>query len=107
MTGPRPTGTMGHPTLTYPTVDDALLQEAVRRILAVGTPQQVILFGSWATGDARRDSDLDLLIIEESDVPRYKRAARYLRALTGLYPEKDVVVWTPAEVAAWAGVPNA
>jgi predicted nucleotidyltransferase len=82
----------------YPQVTDALLREIVSRILEVG---------SRARGEARADSDLDLLIIEESALPRYKRSARYLRALTGLFPAKDVVVWTPEEIAAWAEVPHA
>jgi predicted nucleotidyltransferase len=93
--------------LYYPPLTDALLQEVVRRILSVGFPLKVVLFGSRARGNVRPDSDLDLLIIEDSDLPRYKRAARYLRALVGLFPEKDVVVWTPYEVQAWAEVPHA
>ena len=94
-------------TSTYPPVTDEILQEVDRRILAVGSPLKIVLFGSRARGDAHPDSDLDLLIIEESDLPRYKRAARYLHALVGLFPEKDVVVWTPAEIEEWAQVPNA
>ena len=74
--------------LHYPPVTDELLQEGVRRILSAGSPLKIILFGSRARGTARPDSDLDLLIIEESDLPRYKRAVRYLRALVGLFPEK-------------------
>lgn len=93
--------------LHYPPVTDELLQEAAHRILSAGSPLKIILFGSRARGIARPDSDLDLLIIEESDLPRYKRAARYLRALVGLFPEKDVVVWTPEEVQEWAEVANA
>jgi predicted nucleotidyltransferase len=93
--------------LHYPPVTDELLQEVVRRILSVGSPLKIVLFGSRARGTARAESDLDLLIIEESDLPRYKRAARYLRALVGLFPEKDVVVWTPEEVQEWAEVPHA
>jgi predicted nucleotidyltransferase len=93
--------------LHYPSVTDELLQEGVRRILSAGSPLKIILFGSRARGTARADSDLDLLIIEESNLPRYKRAARYLRALVGLFPEKDVVVWTPDEVQEWAEVPHA
>lgn len=88
-------------------VDDKLLAEVVRRLLAVGSPEKVILFGSRARGDERPDSDLDVLIIEQSGEPRYRRASRYLRALTGIFPEKDVVVWTSDEVREWEQVPNA
>ena len=59
-----------------------------------------------ARGDARPDSDLDLLVIEESELPRYRRAPRYLRALVGVCPVKNVVVWTPNEIEAWRDVPN-
>ena len=90
-----------------PPVTPDLLQEIVRRILQAGSPQKIILFGSRARGDARPDSDIDLLIIEESSLPRYRRAPPYLRALVGLFPAKDVVVWTPAEAAAWRDVPHA
>ena len=93
--------------MVYPKVTEELLREVVRRILGVGKPQAIILFGSWARGNARFDSDLDLLIIEDSDLPRYRRSARYYHALAGVFPAKDVVVYTPAEVAEWTDVPNA
>ena len=60
-----------------------------------------------ARGDARADSDYDLLLVEPSELPRHKRAARYRRALTGLTGAKDILVWTPDEVAQWRDVPNA
>ncbi|RRR67233.1 MAG: nucleotidyltransferase domain-containing protein [Candidatus Viridilinea halotolerans] len=91
----------------YPLVTNQLLHAMVERMRMAGSPLKIVLFGSHARGDARHDSDLDILVIEESDLPRYKRAPRYLRALVGLFPTKDIVVWTPAEVQAWARVPNA
>ncbi len=93
--------------IAFPPVTGELLQEIVQRILSVGSPEKIVLFGSWARGQARLNSDLDLLIIEESDLPRYRRAGRYRMALLGLFPAKDIVVWTPSEVALWRDVPNA
>ncbi len=91
----------------FPPVTDALLEEVVRRILAVGSPAKVVLFGSRARGSARPDSDVDLLIIEDSTLPRYRRPVRYLKVLRGVFPAKDVVVYTPQEVEAWKEVPTA
>ena len=46
----------------------------VPRMLAAGAPLKVVLFGSHARGQAHPESDLDLLVIEESTLPRYERA---------------------------------
>lgn len=93
--------------LDYPSVDQAFLSEVVDRIRAVGEPLKVVLFGSQARGDTHSESDLDLLVVEESDLPRYKRSPRYYKALAGVFPAKDITVWTPAEVQDWSAVPNA
>lgn len=93
--------------LAYHPLTNDLLHSVIDAILKAGSPQKIVLFGSHARGNARADSDLDLLIIEESDLPRYQRSARYLRALIGLYPEKDIIVWTPDEIREWGNVPNA
>jgi len=93
--------------VAFPSITEELLQEVVRRIVSVGSPNKIVLFGSWARGQARPDSDLDLLIIEDSDLPRHRRARRHRMALLGLFPAKDIVVWTPGEVMQWQHVPNA
>ena len=41
------------------------LREAVRRLVEAAHPRQIILFGSHARGDAREDSDVDLMLIED------------------------------------------
>jgi len=73
----RGRGIFMNSSFSYPAVTDDLLQEVLRRILEVGSPLRIILFGSRARGQARPDSDLDLLVIEESGLPRHKRAPRY------------------------------
>jgi len=91
----------------YPALTEELLDEVVRRLLRAGSPHKIVLFGSRARGDARPDSDLDLLILEDSELPRYKRSPRYYHALAGVFPAKDIVVYTPEEVREWSDVPNA
>lgn len=88
-------------------ISEPLLQTIVQRLLAAGQPQKIILFGSQARRQAGRDSDYDLLVIENSSEPRFRRAAPYRRALKDLGTSKDIVVWTPQEVAEWQNVSNA
>jgi predicted nucleotidyltransferase len=45
--------------------DLELLAEITRRIRAVSDPQQIILFGSYARGGAKPDSDLALLVVKD------------------------------------------
>jgi uncharacterized protein len=59
-------------------------------------PEKIILFGSLATGNIREWSDIDLVIVKETDKPfldRAKEVMRMLRPRAGL----DVMVYTPQE----------
>ena len=53
-------------------LDDDLIRGIVRRIVDTAQPEKVILFGSQARGDARVNSDFDVLVIKHSDEPRYR-----------------------------------
>jgi uncharacterized protein len=75
------------------------LPEAVRRIARQFDPLRIILFGSWARGDARPDSDIDLLVVLPHVENKRRVAVEILRALNGLPLSKDVVVTTPEEIA--------
>ncbi len=59
--------------------------------------KKIILFGSVARGDVRRDSDLDLIIVQESD-------KKFLSRLEPFYRDAriamDILVYTPDEFAA-------
>lgn len=88
-------------------VDNELLQEVVRRIVNSVHPERIILFGSYAYGEPEGESDLDLLVIMNSELPRYKRAVSIYSCLTGILLPKDIVVYTPEEVKEWSEVPQA
>jgi predicted nucleotidyltransferase len=68
------------------------------RIVREFRPEQVILFGSHARGDAGADSDVDLLVVlaEADDVRKVTVAIR--RALTDIAVAKDIIVTTPEEI---------
>ena len=58
----------------------------------------MILFGSYARGDADENSDVDFLVVAESDLPRFKRS-RGLYKLIRPHPfGMDILVYTPAEL---------
>ena len=61
-------------------------------------------FGSHALGEAREDSDFDLLIIAPSSEPRWRRTVPVYRLLAGLGVPKDIIWWTPEEIVEWRDV---
>jgi predicted nucleotidyltransferase len=82
--------------------DEALIAEAGRRLAAAAPGAKVILFGSRARGDARPDSDLDLLVIEPKQVQaRRAETARLKRELRGLEVALDVIVVSAKDAEQW------
>jgi len=73
-------------------IDESLVQEIVRRVLAAAAPDKIILFGSAATGGMTRDSDIDLLIVERDPGDRRKKSVRLREMLCGLGYPFDVIV---------------
>ncbi len=61
-------------------------------------PDKIILFGSYATGNYNENSDIDLLIIKDTDTPRYKRGQTVRKFLYGAMVPLDIVVYTNSEV---------
>jgi predicted nucleotidyltransferase len=86
--------------MTAQLVQPACLPEAIERIRRQFDPLRIILFGSWARGQARPDSDLDLLVVLPHVENKRRAAVEILRALNGLPVSKDVIVTTPEEIAA-------
>ena len=93
-----------------PEVTQALLDRMIRTIVDEVDPEQVILFGSRARGDARPDSDVDLLIIESQpfgpDRSRHEEEARISRALPATQVDRDILVYSRDEIERWRGSLN-
>lgn len=76
-------------------VDESLLNEVVRRVLTVTRPDKIILFGSAATGQMTKDSDIDLLVVEPSPANRHEESVRIRRAVGEVpYPVDVIVIQT-------------
>ena len=73
-------------------VDEALLQEIVRRVLTVARPDKIILFGSAATGQMTKDSDIDLLVVEAEPGNRHERSVSIRDAIGYVRLPVDVVL---------------
>ena len=80
------------------------LREMVQRIAQAVRPDKIILFGSRARDEAGSASDLDLLVIAPSSLPKWRRAASLYRLLGGIGVPKDVLWWTQEEVDEWGSV---
>jgi len=72
------------------------IEKIVQKIVNEFDPEKIILFGSWAWGEPTPDSDVDLLIVKESEKSRLEQQG----ALDNLlYPRQlplDILVYTPA-----------
>ena len=64
-------------------------------------PEKVVLFGSFATGTAAKDSDIDLLIVKKTTIPFYKRLAEVRRIVSSVRRgiPFDPIVVTPVELS--------
>ena len=73
-------------------VDELVLNEVVRRVLAVAKPDRIILFGSAATGQMTKDSDIDILIVEPVAENRHEESVAITDAIGDVRFPVDVKI---------------
>lgn len=81
-------------------ISEDLVAEVTRRIVKHFNPRQIIAFGSYARGESTPASDLDLLVVMDTNKSFVQRTVE-VDSIFGLrgWP-MDIVVYTPAEFAA-------
>lgn len=75
------------------------LCEAVEKIVAHLNPKQIVLFGSYAYGHPTPNSDVDLLIVVETELPPTERSWQVSQLLIPRPFPVDILVKTPQEIA--------
>ncbi len=74
------------------------LDQATKRLQAEFEPEKVILFGSWACGDATRHSDIDLFMVWNCELNPLDRIGKVLKLLADSPRAVDAIVYTPEEL---------
>ena len=82
------------------------LAEIIDRIARNLAPERIVLFGSYASGEAREDSDIDLLVVAKTDLPPRDRFPLIRRLLADFPVAFDVFWKTPDEYDRWRDVVN-
>jgi predicted nucleotidyltransferase len=81
-------------------IAQADVDAVVERIAALYDPERIYVFGSYAKGNATDRSDLDLLVVKPTNLPRSLRGRDVVAVLSRMAFSMDVLFYTPEEVEA-------
>lgn len=90
--------------LTSPTIDvrkripDSVIRKLVERISSQFAPRRIILFGSYANGTPRPESDVDLLVVMDTQKRAATQAMEIRSAVQPMFAV-DLLVITPQHLA--------
>ena len=75
------------------------LESIVQKIVLGYQPDKIFVFGSYATDTVVADSDLDLLIVKNTQIPFYKRSREVRKFLYGTKTPMDLLIYTDQELS--------
>ena len=78
--------------------DPRLVDRAVEAIVRAYQPQRIIVFGSFARGDTHERSDLDLIVVKDTEERFFRRIGRVRDACEGIDVDVQPLVYTQAEL---------
>lgn len=86
------------PDVSTGLITEDTIRQAVATLVEAANPERVVLFGSYARGDATADSDLDFMVVEREVGNRGAEMVRLRRALRSLKVPVDVLVVSTDEL---------
>jgi predicted nucleotidyltransferase len=87
-------------------IDEATVRKAVELLQQAAPGSTVIVFGSSARGDAKDESDLDVLVIEPEVISRHEEMVRLSLVLRPLGIPVDILVYDRKTFEYWADTPG-
>jgi uncharacterized protein len=89
-------------------IDNDILDKMIETIKNNYQTDKIILFGSYARNEQKEESDVDILVISDSEknLPRYKRGLKLRVLLSNYQIPKDILFYTKEEVEEWKNTPN-
>lgn len=79
-------------------ISEQTIRHAAHLLGEAAKPSRVILFGSYARGDAEEDSDLDFLVVEPTLRDKFGEMVRLRQVLRPLRVPADVLVCSQADI---------
>ncbi len=74
------------------------VNDVVNRIVEYYKPEKIILYGSYNTENRKKDSDIDLLIVKDTDSRLIERLLEVESLLSDRTVPPDIIVYTPKEI---------
>ena len=78
-------------------IDHSTIQELCQRIVQEFSPERIILFGSYAYGTPREDSDVDLMVVMAFEGNGLTQSATILKCVKPSFAV-DILTKTPEEL---------
>ncbi|MFH1097915.1 MAG: nucleotidyltransferase domain-containing protein [Candidatus Desantisbacteria bacterium] len=82
------------------------IRKAIELLKEAANPVKIILFGSYARGNASKDSDLDFLVVEKELLSRRMEMVRLRRVLSSLRIPVDIIVVSERIFNEWLTTPG-
>jgi uncharacterized protein len=78
-------------------ITDNQINDIANQIVNKYNPDKVILFGSYANGTFNDNSDLDFIVIKDTNLPKHKRGIEIRRLFYGLTIPLDFKIYSSSE----------